>query len=141
MRLSPHIIFNGECATAFAVYQKLLGGKIVTMLRYGESPMAGSVLPQHRDRIVHVTLMLDSYELTGADSVSPEQYQKPQGFYVTINLNTLVKARQVFDGLANGGSVLVPLERTFWADAYAVLTDRFGAPWEINCSEASRSAG
>jgi PhnB protein len=34
----------------------------------------------------------------------------------------------------------VPLEKTFWADAYAVLTDRFGAPWEINCSEALRSA-
>jgi PhnB protein len=135
VKFNAHIAYDGECEAAFQLYQRVFGGKIQTMLRYGESPMADSVLPQYRNRIIHATLQLDTYELAGADVFSPEQYRKPQGFCVTINLSDLARAQLIFDGLAAGGSVLVPLEKTFWADAYAMFTDRFGAPWEINCSE------
>src|SRR5262245_59706834 len=98
--------------------------------------MADRVLPQYRDRIVHASLELDGYELSGADTFAPDHYLKPAGFFMTINMSDVNKAKQLFATLSEGGTLFVPLEKTFWADAYASFTDRFGAPWEINCSQS-----
>jgi PhnB protein len=42
----------------------------------------------------------------------------------------------VFNALADGGTVTMPLEKTFWAKSFGMLIDRFGTPWMINCAEA-----
>ena len=45
-------------------------------------------------------------------------------------------AERLFTDLAEGGTVHMPLQQTFWAARFGMLTDRFGIPWAINC-EAS----
>ncbi len=40
MRLNPHLAFNGQCEAAFEFYEKCLGGKIVVMMTFGDSPAA-----------------------------------------------------------------------------------------------------
>ena len=89
--------------------------------------------PELKDKIVHATLKIEDQTLTGAD-VSPKSYDKPQGFAVQLNIDDPKDAKRVFDVLAEGGVVQMPLQKTFWAEQYAVLTDRFGVPWEINCT-------
>ena len=85
MRLSPHLSFCGNCRMAFDRYQTLLGGEIVTMLTYGESPLADQVSSDWRDKIVHATLTIDDMTLSGAD-VHPDQYREPQGFSVLLDI-------------------------------------------------------
>lgn len=41
VKWNPHLSFNGDCEVAFELYAKVLGGKIVASLTYGDSPMAG----------------------------------------------------------------------------------------------------
>jgi PhnB protein len=120
------------------LYQSILGGTIETMLTYGESPMASSVDPRWHERIVHATLLLDDVELTGVDMI-PGSYQRPQGFFVTLGVDGVERARKIFDALRQDGSVRVPFERTFWSPGFGVLVDRFGTPWEINAN-AGRDA-
>jgi PhnB protein len=115
------------------IYQSLLGGSIETMLTYGESPMASSTDPQWHGRIVHATLLLGDIELTGVD-VMPGAYQRPQGFFVTLAVDGVARARQIFTSLGQGGEIRVPFEETFWSPGFGVLIDRFGIPWEINAS-------
>ncbi|HSY27874.1 MAG TPA: VOC family protein, partial [Burkholderiaceae bacterium] len=67
MRVSPHLTFDGQCKSAFLAYQRILGGDVLTMLTYGESPMASTVDKQWHDQIVHAALTLGDIELTGAD--------------------------------------------------------------------------
>jgi PhnB protein len=133
MRLIPHISFNGGCEAAFRVYAECLGGKITFLLRYAESPMA-SANADFGEKVVHATLKVGEQTVTGAD-VRPEVYVKPQGFAVQLNIDDTQDARRIFEVLAEGGVVQMALQKTFWADQYALLTDRFGVPWEINCSE------
>jgi PhnB protein len=38
----------------------------------------------------------------------------------------------VFKALSEGGTVTMPLEETFWARTFGMVTDRFGTPWGIN---------
>jgi PhnB protein len=138
MRISPHLCFDGQCREAMRLYQSILGGTIETMLTYGESPMASSVDPRWHERIVHATLLLDDVELTGVDMI-PGSYQRPQGFFVTLGVDGVERARKIFDALRQDGSVRVPFERTFWSPGFGVLVDRFGTPWEINAN-AGRDA-
>jgi PhnB protein len=50
-------------------------------------------------------------------------------------MKDIADAERIFHALAKGGTVVMPLEKTFWADRFGVLTDRFGIPWTINCGE------
>jgi PhnB protein len=131
MRISPHLCFDGQCREAMQLYQSILGGTIATMLAYGESPMASSTDPRWHGRIVHATLLLGDIELTGVD-MPPGAYERPQGFFVTLGVDGVESARQVFSALGQGGAVRVPFEQTFWSPGFGVVVDRFGIPWEIN---------
>jgi PhnB protein len=134
VRISPHLCFDGQCEAAFRAYHQILGGAIVTMLKYGDSPMAIQVEPRWHDRIVHATLQFGELELTGVD-VFPHDYQRPQGFFVTLTISELAKAKQIFISLSEGGEIRLPFQTTFWSAGFGVLIDRFGVPWEINCAQ------
>jgi len=54
------------------------------MMMYGDSPMAEQ-MPALRRKIIHAEVALGEHRLTGAD-VPLESYQKPQGFYVLLNV-------------------------------------------------------
>jgi PhnB protein len=134
MRISPHLCFNGQCEVAFRHYQQVLGGQIATMLSYGDSPMAAQVEPRWHSRIIHATLKLDEYELTGVD-VPTNDYQRPAGFFVTLSIADLDKTERIYRALSDGGTIGMPLQKTFWSAGFAVFTDRYGVPWEINCAQ------
>jgi len=130
MRVEPHLTFRGDCEEAFRFYERLFGGTLA-LLSYGSSPAVSTVPEGWRSKIVHATLILaDGNTLLGAD-VAPEHFERPQGFYVLAALRDAAEAQRVFDALADGGSVRMPLEKTFWSPSFGVVVDRFGTPWEI----------
>ena len=134
MRLNPHLTFNGQCQAAFEFYKKCLGGEIVMMMRYGDSPLAEITSPEWGKKIIHATFALGEYVLTGADA-PPERYQKPQGFSVLLHLGSAAEADRIFKTLAEKGMVQMPLQETFWALRFGMLVDQFGTPWMINCGK------
>jgi PhnB protein len=132
-------MFNGQCEAAFKFYEQCLGGKITTMMTYGESPepsMADQMPPQWRNKILHVGLMVGDQELMGSDS-PPEYYEETKGFSVSISFNDPVEAERIFHTLAENGKVQMPLQQTFWAYRFGMLVDRFGIPWMINCDRVA----
>jgi len=134
MQLNPHLSFNGQCEAAFRFYEKCLGGKIVVMMTYGESPMAEQTPVGSRGKIIHATLAFNGHRLTGAD-VFPGSYEKPQGFSVFLSITTVEEAERIFNTLVQNGTVQVPLQQTFWALRFGMLVDQFGTPWLINCGK------
>jgi PhnB protein len=138
MQLNPHLIFDGQCEAAFKFYQKCLGGKIVLMMRNGDSPMAGQLPRKVHKRIMHATFHVGGAVLTGGDA-PPGRYQKPQGFSVLLHLSDAKQADRIFKALARKGTVEMPLQETFWALRFGMLVDRFGTPWMINCGKPSPS--
>ena len=135
MRLNPHLSYNGQCGEAFRFYERSLGGKIVLMMTYGDSPLASQTPPAWHDRVIHATLSLGDDVLTGADAF-PDRYRKPRGFSVLLNIGAPAEAERIFATLAENGAVQMPLQETFWAQRFGMLTDRFGIPWMINCGKS-----
>lgn len=132
MKTSIHLTFNGQCEAAFQFYERCLGGKIVLMLTYGDSPMAPDTPPEWHGKIVHATLVAGETSLAGSDFL-PIDYEPPKGFFVLLDLDDSREAERIFHALSQNGHIRMPLQKTFWASRFGVLVDQFGIPWEINC--------
>ena len=137
MNLHPcvNLSFNGQCEAAFRYYERCLHGKITFMLTWGDSPMAKDAPPAWSGKIAHATLEIGDARIQGAD-VAPAGYETPRGFAISLDPD-VAEAETLFAALAEGGTVIVPFQQTFWARAFAVVTDRFGIPWIINAGEPS----
>lgn len=136
MQLNPHLHFNGEREAAFKFYEKCLGARITLMMPYKGSPVANQVPAAWHSKILHSELSIGDGVLTAAD-VPPDQYQKPRGFSVTLNIKDPADAERIFHAMAENGGVQLPLQETFWALRFGMLVDRFGIPWMINCGKAA----
>jgi len=134
MKLNTYLAFNGNCADAFNFYERCLGGKIVGMIRYGESPMAEQTAPEWRDKVMHARLEAGDQSLMGADA-PPKMFEGNHGFSVSIGVKDPGEAKRIFDALSQGGKVHMPLGQTFWSPAFGMLVDRFGIRWMVNCEQ------
>jgi len=53
------------------------------------------------------------------------------GFRLALTLPTEADARRAFDALADGGQVLMTLNKTFWSPCFGMVTDRFNVGWMV----------
>jgi PhnB protein len=134
MQLVPYLNFNGQCEAAFKFYEQCLGGKLIAMMTYGETPAAEHTSPESRGRIIHARLLVGDAVLMGSDG-PPEYSEKPKGMCVSIHVEDPGEAERIFHALAEGGAVQMPIGETFWAVRFGMLVDRFGTPWMINCEK------
>ncbi len=130
--MNPYLLFNGDCESAMKFYEKSLGGKIEAMMTHEGTPMEKMTPPEWRKKIIHARLKLGDKVLMASDC-PPDRYVKPQGFSVNLDIKTPAEAERVFNALAENGNVQMPLQQTFWAARFGMVTDRFGTPWMINC--------
>jgi PhnB protein len=132
MQMNPYLSFRGDCEAAFKFYEQCLGGQIGAIFRYTGTPLADQVPPDWEDKVMHGSLTIGGQVLMGAD-VAPDRHEKLQGFSLSLQMKSTADAERIFNELANGGKVVLPLEKTFWAALFGMVVDRFGVPWLINC--------
>ena len=139
MKVTPYLFFSGQCREAFEFYAELLEGKVEAMMPYGGSPAAEHVPADRHKLIMYAYLTLGDQALMGSDE-GPDDYKKPQGVRVSLHFDTPEECDRVFAELAEGGTVAMPIEETFWSLRFGMCTDRFGVPWMVNCSQAPEGA-
>ena len=133
--LEPYLYFDGTCAEAMRFYERVLGGKLETLMTHAESPMAEQSAPENAHRVLHATLSWQGRRLMAADIFAGERYQGMKGFSLSLGFATVAEGKGVFDALAAGGQITMPLEKTFWAEGFGMLVDRFGTPWIVKCGD------
>lgn len=136
MQITTYLSFKGDCEAAFRLYEQCLGGQLGPIFRYGGTPLGADVPAGWSDKVMHASVSLPGLVLMGGD-VAPERYDEPKGFSLSIQIGSASDAERMFADLAQDGRVVMPLEKTFWAERFGALVDRFGVPWLINCEQAS----
>jgi PhnB protein len=129
--LDSYLFFNGTCAEAMRFYERTLGGRMETMLTYGQSPVPDQCTAADKDRIMHACLVLDGRLLMASDCPADQPVPPMGAIALSLNYPTAAEARRGFDLLAAGGKVTMPLGETFWVETFGMLTDRFGVPWMV----------
>ena len=136
LQLDTYLFFDGNCADAMRFYERTLGGKL-QLMTHGESPMAAQTPPGSANRIMHARLELDGRLLMASDSMVGQPYERMKGFSLSLIYPTVAEAQRMFSALAEGGQITMPIAKTFWAEAFGMLVDRFGTPWMVNGGMAS----
>jgi PhnB protein len=139
MQMNPYLYFNGQCEAAFTLYERVLGGRLGTIFRYAGTPLADQVPADWQDKVMHGSVSVGGQELMGGD-VAPAGYEAPKGFSLSIHIKDATEAERIFLELSQAGNVVVPLEKTFWAERFGMVVDRFGIPWMINCEGSGQPA-
>ena len=129
--MTAYLMFEGQCAEAMRFYEKTMGGTL-TMMTYGQSPMAGDMPAESHDRIMHAELRVGEASVMGADG-PPGSGAAHHGFSVMMAVPEADEAERVFHALAEGGTVRMPMTETFWAHRFGMVVDKFGVPWGVNC--------
>jgi len=140
MQMNAYLSFKGQCEAAFTFYEQCLGARLGPIFRYAGTPMAETVPGEWQDKVMHASVTVGEQVLMGGDVV-PERYEEPKGFSLSLHMKDAREADLVFRELAKEGRVLLPLEKTFWAERFGMVTDRFGIPWMINCEGADQPPG
>jgi PhnB protein len=138
MKITPYLLFSGQCEEAFKTYERVLGGKIIASFTFGDSPMAAQ-FPEMANKIMHARIDVGDQMILGSDC-PPAYFQQPQGTSVCLELDDTADAERVFQELSEGGTVKMPIQETFWAKRYGQLVDRFGTPWMVNVAAPAYAA-
>jgi len=136
MRFTPYLNFDGQCKEAFTFYQQVFGGTLLAMQTHGDSPIAGEVPSEWHERVLHACLLVGDSMVMASDS-PPGSHEPVRGLYISVHIDDPAEAERVFEALAEKGTVTMPMEKTFWAERFGMLTDRYGTPWMINGGSAS----
>ena len=135
MGVSPYIAFRGNCREAIEFYKSSLGAEVMFSQTYGDSPMSDMGAA---DNIMHCTIKVGDSQIMMCDDPRPDTETASGNISLAIGLNDPGKAKQLFENLAKGGTVVMPLEKTFWAEAFGMVTDKFGVKWMVNSEAASQ---
>lgn len=129
MRVQPYLFLQGRCEEAINFYRETLGAKVTTLLRFKDTPGAGS--EEDAERIMHAAFTLGDLEILASDG---DIARNPEfkGMYLSVTFEGVEEAQRAFAALAEGGEVRMPFEKTFFSPGFGLLADRFGVLWMIN---------
>jgi PhnB protein len=130
MKLYTYLNYGGTCAQAFRFYEQHLGGKILMMMTHGQMPGPAKVPAEWKDAILHARIELGDTVLMGAD-IPPDRFQPMRSAYLSLLVDSTAEAERIYNLLAEGGEVFMPIQETFFAFRFAQLRDRFGTSWMI----------
>lgn len=129
--MNPYLSFDGNCEQALEFYKELFKGEIKTLQRFVESPI--EVPPDYQEKILHSVLDFDGMTIMAGDSMPNQKPTRGSNISLSLNVKNVSRAEQLFNALAEGGKIEMPLQETFWNSLFGTLTDKFGIPWMINC--------
>ncbi|UKA61102.1 VOC family protein [Arthrobacter sp. FW306-04-A] len=128
--LNPYISFRDSAGEAMAFYKSVFGGEL-TQSTFAE--FHASEDPAESDKIMHSALKTDNgLLLMAADTPNSMDYSPGNNISVSLSGDDEAELRGYWDGLADGGTVTVPMEKAPWGDIFGMLTDKFGIAWLVN---------
>jgi PhnB protein len=131
MAFYPYLFFGGNCSEAFTRYQEIFGGELV-LLRMKDVPSDQPVPADQADLVMHGALKIGDDLLMASDDPTTATFGPVQGMQVSYSTTDVDEAKRVFEALADGGEVTLPISETFFSPAFGMCKDRFGTPWMVN---------
>jgi PhnB protein len=133
MRVQPYLFFDRRCEEAIEFYRKTLGAEVLMLMRFRDSPdppPPGMIPPGSEDKVMHACLRIGASEVMASDG---RCMGKPsfQGVSLSLSVPSEAEADRLFNLLAEGGQVQMPIGATFFSPRFGMVADRFGVSWMV----------
>ena len=131
---NPYLNFAGNTEEAFNFYKSIFGGEFAMVMRYKDTPEGAKLSPEEADKIMHIALPIGNGNvLMGTDALGAMGQKLIEGnnFSLSIHADSEEDAHRIFNALAVGGKVIMPMQMQFWGELFGQLADKFGIQWMV----------
>jgi predicted 3-demethylubiquinone-9 3-methyltransferase (glyoxalase superfamily) len=129
-KITPFLWFDGKAEEAAKLYASVFdNSKIVDIKYWGQ----GSPFP--KEQVMTATFELDGQQFYAFDAGPMFKINPSISFFIVCETEEETDA--VWQKLAEGGSVLMPLDKYDWSEKYGLLQDRFGISWQVSFGKIS----
>ena len=133
MKIQPYLFFDGQTDEALAFYRRVLGAEVLMLMRFNESPdppPPGMVPPGSENKVMHACMRIGDSEVMASDGMCAG---KPafEGVSLSLDVSSEAEADRLFNALAEGGQVQMPIGKTFFSPRFGMVADRFGVSWMV----------
>lgn len=125
MKVDIYVNYRGTCEQAFRFYEEHLGGKITSIARHGEQPNP-NIREDWKDKVLHARIEIGGIVLMGADIAQAEPMRSA---YLSLSVDSEADAERIYELLTDGGAIFMKMEKTPFANRFAMCRDRFGTSW------------
>ena len=136
--VNPYLNFPGTTEEAFKFYKSVFGGEFTALQRFKDTPEAGKVRDNEKDKIMHIALPIGKGNiLMATDALESQGWKLSVGnnFHLSIEVESKAEAEKFFRGLGAGGKVTQLLTDTFWGAYFGMVTDKYGINWMVNYTQ------
>jgi PhnB protein len=129
--IEPYLFFEGRCEEALEFYRQTLGAEITALMRYKESPEP-AMCPNNgsADKVMHAAFRIGNSTIMASDGRCSGKAHF-DGFALSVTVSTESDAERLFNALAGGGQIQMPLSKTFFSPRFGMVADRFGVSWMV----------
>ena len=133
MKLTPYLHFAGNAEEALNFYKDALGGEVIMLSRYGDSPMPSD--EDYKQKIIHSRLQFGDNLIMISDSFKGQPFSTHGNIQLSVEIEDASEMEDIFNKMAEGGTVTMPLAHQFWGAKFGMLKDKFGVSWMFNCEQ------
>ncbi len=134
MKLVPYLHFAGNAQEALNFYTAVLGGEVLMINRYGDSPMPAD--EDYKQKIMHARLQFDGNLIMISDVFKGQPVSTNGNIQLSVEVPDKARLLEVFNNMAEGGNITMPLAEQFWGATFGMLQDKFGVSWMFNSENA-----
>ena len=135
--VQPYLFFNGRCDEAVAFYKKALGAEIEMLMRFKDNPDPAGMKDGcpggaeiNPEWVMHTSFKIGESQIMASDGM-PQEKSSFQGFSLSLTAPNVAQCDRWFNALADGGEVQMPLAKSFFAERFGCVADKFGVSWMV----------
>jgi PhnB protein len=141
MQVQPYLFFDGRCEEAVEFYKRAVGAEVLGLVRFKDSPEPPTMMaPGSENKIMHVSLKIGDSEIMASDGANTGATNF-HGFSIALSVKTEEEADRIYNALADGGTIRMPLTKTFFSPRFGMLADKFGLGWMVMIEAAQSGSG
>jgi len=103
------------------------------LMRFKESPEGKDnpmCSPGSEEKVMHSCFKVGDTAVMASDGYAKGNPEF-KGFSLSISAKTEAEADKMFNALAQGGQVQMPLTKTFFSPKFGMCADKFGVGWMV----------
>jgi PhnB protein len=140
MKVSPYLVFNGNCVEAIKLYEKAFNTK-ATYCQYKDAPLSANypIQPGTEEFVMHAVLPIGNSTVYLCDTTPNSSAAFGNGAFACVELDSAENVKVAFNILKEGGKVFCEAQETFWNKCYTEFEDKFGLKWTIMIEDCTCS--
>ena len=139
VKVTPNFHFRGQAKQAIELYRRAFGAEVKILFCNSDADPADCVgEDQYQEDIVyHAEIFISGQRITLSDDPdAPVANTHPLSLLLTFE--TAEEVKKAYEIVAEGATIIYPVQSTTYSSCFVSLVDRYGMRWELMTEQTQR---